>query len=67
MSCIVGIDAEYVRKHLPKRRRDSNKGSFGRALIIAGSEQYMGAAHLVLGAALRGGAGYVELVSEASV
>ncbi|MBE6634646.1 MAG: NAD(P)H-hydrate dehydratase [Ruminococcaceae bacterium] len=67
MICTARIDAEYVKGHLPKRPCDSNKGSFGRALIIAGSEQYMGAAHLVLGAALRGGAGYVELVSEECV
>ncbi len=63
----IKIDAEYVTEHLPNRPIESNKGSFGRALIIAGSEQYMGAAHLALEAALRGGAGYVELISERCV
>lgn len=52
---------------LPIRERSANKGSFGKALIIAGSEQYMGAGHLSLEAALRGGAGYVGYLNEANI
>lgn len=53
------IDAEYAKKALPKRESNSNKGTFGKALLITGSERYRGAGRLSLEAALRGGAGYV--------
>jgi ADP-dependent NAD(P)H-hydrate dehydratase len=46
---------------LPPRAPDSNKGDFGRILIVAGSRGMSGAAVLCASAALRGGAGLVEL------
>ncbi|HWG41212.1 MAG TPA: NAD(P)H-hydrate dehydratase [Gemmataceae bacterium] len=46
---------------LPPRPLDSNKGTFGRVLIVAGSRGMSGAAVLCAGAALRGGAGLVRL------
>jgi ADP-dependent NAD(P)H-hydrate dehydratase len=46
---------------LPPRPLDSNKGTFGRVLIVAGSRGMSGAAVLSAGAALRGGAGLVRL------
>jgi NAD(P)H-hydrate epimerase len=46
---------------LPPRAADSNKGSFGRVLVIAGSRGMSGAAVLSASAALRGGAGLVRL------
>jgi hydroxyethylthiazole kinase-like uncharacterized protein yjeF len=46
---------------LPARRSDSHKGDFGRALIIAGSRGMAGAACLAGIAALRGGAGLVQV------
>lgn len=46
---------------LPPRSADSNKGTFGRALVVAGSRGMSGAAVLSGGAALRGGAGLVYL------
>ena len=46
---------------LPPRAPDSNKGNFGRVLIVAGSRGMSGAAVLCAGAALRGGAGLVKL------
>ena len=49
---------ETAARMLPRRKSDSNKGSFGKALIITGSESYRGAARLSLEAALRGGVGY---------
>ena len=52
---------------LPIRDGSANKGSFGKALIIAGSEKYIGAGHLSLEAALRGGAGYVGYLNEANI
>jgi ADP-dependent NAD(P)H-hydrate dehydratase len=43
------------------RAADSNKGSYGRILVIAGSRGMSGAAVLSASAALRGGAGLVYL------
>lgn len=53
------LDEALATEMLPKREENSNKGSFGKLLLITGSERYRGAAHLSLEAALRGGAGYV--------
>jgi NAD(P)H-hydrate epimerase len=47
--------------HLPPRPLDTNKGTFGRVLIVSGSRGMSGAAVLCAGAALRGGAGLVRL------
>lgn len=52
-------DFVWAKKILPKREENSNKGSFGKVLLITGSDKYRGAAHLTLEAALRGGAGLV--------
>ena len=60
-------DDAYAREHLPKRPADSHKGSFGRACLFVGSAQYKGAALLAAEAALRGGAGLLSVVSDASV
>lgn len=46
---------------LPSRPLDSNKGSFGRVLIVSGSRGMSGAAVLCASGALRGGAGLVRL------
>ena len=61
------IDIELAKKLLPRRAADGNKGSFGKALLLVGSQKYRGAAHLATEAALRGGAGYVTLASEDAV
>jgi ADP-dependent NAD(P)H-hydrate dehydratase len=45
---------------LPPRRPDSNKGTYGRVLVVGGSRGMSGAAALCAGAALRGGAGLVR-------
>lgn len=55
------IDQEYARFLLPKRPRNSHKGSYGKAAIVAGSEAYTGAAYLATAACLRAGAGYTTL------
>ncbi len=52
---------------LPKRPSDAHKGTFGRALIVAGSLHYIGAAHLSSLAAMRAGAGLVTLAVPAPV
>lgn len=55
------IDKAYARGILPQRPRNSHKGTYGRAAIVAGSETYMGAAYLSAAACLRSGAGYTVL------
>ena len=54
-------DAESVAALLPERPVDSHKGTFGTALIAAGSVNYTGAAVLAGEAAYRVGAGLVTL------
>ena len=61
------LDAQLASSLLPLRPPDSHKGTFGRALIVAGSTQYPGAALLATSAATRSGAGLVELAVEDSV
>ncbi len=57
------ITAEFVWSHIPKRPKESNKGSFGAVLAVAGSACYRGAASLTVEGALRTGAGIVTLAS----
>jgi NAD(P)H-hydrate epimerase len=55
------IDRELVRGLLPLRPRSAHKGTFGKALIVAGSPNYTGAAYLASAAATRVGTGLVTL------
>lgn len=61
------LTAEEVSKKLPKRPTDANKGTFGKVLVIAGSEHYPGAAFLACAAAYRVGAGLVTLATNPEV
>lgn len=58
------FDRNSAKEALPQRYENSNKGSFGKAMLIVGSREYIGAASLSLEASLRGGAGYVHFVGE---
>ncbi len=55
------LEEEYVRAKLPKRTRESHKGTYGRAAIVGGSVDYSGAAYLSAAACLRSGAGYTTV------
>lgn len=55
---------EFTRSIAPKRPVSGYKGTFGTALITAGSEYMTGAAVLACGAALRSGCGLVRVYSE---
>ena len=46
---------------LPVRRPSGNKGTFGKVLVVAGSEGMCGAAYLSAAAALKAGAGMVQI------
>ena len=52
---------------MPAREQNSNKGTFGKILNIAGCDNYIGAAYLSTYSALKVGAGYVALATEQSV
>ncbi|NVO86747.1 NAD(P)H-hydrate dehydratase [Hymenobacter terrestris] len=53
------VTADELRGRLPKRPKFSHKGTFGHALLLAGSKGKIGAAVLATQACLRGGAGLV--------
>jgi ADP-dependent NAD(P)H-hydrate dehydratase / NAD(P)H-hydrate epimerase len=55
------VDELQIRKTLPRRARDSHKGSFGHVYVMAGSRGKSGAALMTGIAALRSGAGLVTL------
>ena len=61
------ITSDWARARLPERPSESNKGTFGRVLVVAGCENYMGAAVLASMGALRAGAGLVTLASIGAV
>ncbi len=48
---------------LPIRKQDSNKGTYGKVLIIAGSKNMSGAAYFAAKAAYRMGAGLVRILT----
>src|SRR3989475_10074484 len=55
------LTAAWARSALPERPPGAHKGTFGSALIVAGSPQYVGAAALSCTGALRVGPGIVTL------
>ena len=68
----VDLDLElltdkWVASRLPPRPLDSHKGTFGHALVVAGSRNYVGAAFLASQGAVRAGAGLVTLATPQSV
>lgn len=63
----VLTDDAWAISNLPERIPNSNKGTYGKALLAVGSERYKGAAHLALSAALRTGVGLVAHYGEAMV
>ena len=63
---LAGMDLELasaaqVGVMLPERPRDAHKGTFGAALVVAGSVNYAGAAYLAAAGAYRVGAGLVTV------
>lgn len=61
------ITPSWAREILPARPLIANKGSFGRALVVAGSINYPGAAYLAASGAVRVGTGLVTLATPRSL
>ena len=58
---------DWAHSALPERPSDSHKGTFGRAMIVAGSRNFLGAAYLAAAAAGRVGAGLVTIATPESL
>src|SRR5690606_33284188 len=54
-------DQAMVRPLLPARPPDSNKGTFGKVIVVGGSINYTGAPYMAAMGAARVGAGLVTL------
>lgn len=67
MQSSSGVEIVQALASLPLRPAESNKGTFGRVLIVAGSRGMSGAAILSATAALRGGAGLVRVAVPESI
>lgn len=61
------ITDKWAKSALPQRPAGANKGTFGRLLVVAGSENYIGAAYLACMGAARVGAGVVTLSTASSL
>ncbi len=57
------LDATLAHTLLPRRPADSNKGTYGKVMALAGSPQFIGAAALCGAAAARVGAGLVTIAT----
>lgn len=57
------LDADQIRQLLPPRPLDSNKGTFGKVMVLAGSLPFPGSAFLAASAASRVGAGLVTVAT----
>ncbi|MBI2907730.1 MAG: NAD(P)H-hydrate dehydratase [Chloroflexi bacterium] len=55
------VTSDIARRALPARPLDANKGAFGKVMVVAGSNSYIGAAYLACAAALRSGVGLATL------
>ncbi|MFN0148743.1 MAG: NAD(P)H-hydrate dehydratase [Dehalococcoidia bacterium] len=66
----VGLElltSRWARTALPKRPEDANKGTFGRVLVVGGSQRYVSAPRLAATAAYRAGAGLVTVACPADL
>ena len=61
------LEEEDIKELLPPRIRRSNKGTYGRVLLIAGSSVMPGAAFLCARSAMLSGCGLAEVFTQESV
>ena len=64
---LLHMDTARVAELLPRRRRESHKGDYGRILLLCGIRGFTGAAALAAMGALRSGAGLVYLAVPESI
>ena len=64
---VRSLTQRWVADRLPPRPQRAHKGTFGRLLVVAGSQEYAGAALLTGMGAARSGAGLVCLAGAESV
>lgn len=57
------VDGDFMRQRLPQRPPNSHKGTYGTALIVAGSGNYIGAPGLAAQAAYHVGTGLVTVAA----
>lgn len=60
----IALVTEDDLRNIPIRKRYSNKGDFGKILVVAGSDKVYGAAHLCAKAAYKTGAGLVKVFTD---
>lgn len=60
---IFSLESTDAAQLLPKRNKDSNKGTFGKITIIAGNEEMYGAAYMSALSAFYMGVGLVRVVT----
>lgn len=58
---VTVTDDKFVRENFPKRTNNSQKGDYGKVLVIAGSKGMTGAAYLAAQTAVAAGSGLVFL------
>jgi NAD(P)H-hydrate epimerase len=61
------LDRSDAFRHFPERPDDGHKGTFGTCMVLAGSQQYTGAAYLVGKAAYFSGCGLVHVATHEKV
>jgi NAD(P)H-hydrate epimerase len=61
------VTPAMVQSWLPTRPSDAHKGTFGKAMIVAGSVNYTGASYLAGASATRAGAGLVTLALPSAI
>ncbi len=61
------VEYDKISQSMPLRPPDSNKGTFGNILIIAGARGFTGAAAMAATSALKVGAGLVRLAAPAGI
>lgn len=66
-STCVPITKRLIKPMLPKRSRYSHKGTFGTAVIVAGSKTMPGAAAMAAEAAYKSGCGVVKIIAPVSI
>ncbi|MBR6404514.1 MAG: NAD(P)H-hydrate dehydratase [Eubacterium sp.] len=53
-----------IKSLIPQRKADSNKGTYGKVMVVAGSKDVYGAVYMAAESVLRVGAGLVKVVTD---